>query len=480
MGTDMTKWGGNGNTQTRTRASLYPDFAAEIEAIRQEGDITAEIVQRILEKHLPNAAFNRSLYQRYEGIDLPIFHRGPRFLEEQNAINNKINNDFFGDIVDFFVGHFAGKPIGYSYSVTGESEEVTGGREAVAKAGKALTDFVTRNNMMDKDMETAKYAAVCGYAARLFYHDPEGQERVMVVPPFEAAILTETDLTEPCAAVRYFQWENQEGQLLWQVQYYDERRAVLFCGEKLDALRKMEERPHLYGLCPLQGIPKNGEMMGDAEKVLLAIDAYDRALSDAGNDIEAFANAYMVFDNVNISPEQIARGQKSGAFQYFQGGGTTGKIYFLTKDVNDAFVEHHLNRLEENIYRFSKTPNLSDGNFSQNASGVALKYKLAGMETKCGIFQAKMMNAGVYMFRLLANSWTKRQIWADPLQCLMDFSRNFPLDITSEAQAVQALIAAGLPERVAYGTLSFVEDVDWVMQLKEGEAAREVDETEEI
>lgn len=52
----------------------------------------------------------------------------------------------------------------------------------------------------------------------------------------------------------------------------------------------------------------------------------------------------------------------------------------------------------------------------------------------------------------------------------MEFKRNFPLDMLSEAQAVQALIAAGLPKRVAFQiALSCIDDIDYVMQLIEEE-----------
>ncbi len=43
------------------------------------------------------------------------------------------------------------------------------------------------------------------------------------------------------------------------------------------------------------------------------------------------------------------------------------------------------------------------------------------------------------------------------------------MDYLSEAQAVQALIAAGLPKKVAFKSLSFVDDVDEVMRLIEDE-----------
>ena len=51
----------------------------------------------------------------------------------------------------------------------------------------------------------------------------------------------------------------------------------------------------------------------------------------------------------------------------------------------------------------------------------------------------------------------------------MDFRRNFPLDILSEAQAVTALIAAGVPKPIAFAQLSFVDDVQYVMDMIEAE-----------
>lgn len=132
-------------------------------------------------------------------------------------------------------------------------------------------------------------------------------------------------------------------------------------------------------------------------------------------------------------------------------------------------MSNQLARIEKNIYRFSKTPNLSDEAFG-TASGVALKFKLTGLEAKCGMFQAKMVSAGVYMFKALANSLAKKTIKIEPLQVIMDFSRNFPLDLLSEAQAVGQLISTGVvSKRTAISQLSFVDDPDYELDLIEEE-----------
>lgn len=450
----------------RTEKDLYPDYTAEIDELDKKG-IDEQLLQRIIHKHRFNARYNRKLDSRYKVIKegVPIFDRKSRFSDD--PINNKVNNDFFGEIIDFKTGYFAGKPISYYYSKTDESEEDTGGKEAVDEASKTLSDFVILNNMYDKDLEMTKQAAISGYCGRLFYHDPEGNERVMIIPSYQTIILSKTSICEPEYAVRYFLTTDINDNKIWKVEFYDNEKIRYYEGT-LSALKFVKEDQNLYDYCPLQGIPNNNELIGDAEKVLQAIDDYDKTVSDNSNDIEAFSNAYMVYENIVATDDEIEKSQKSGAIK-FKTGPNGGKVYFLTKDVNDTFTENHLNRLERNIYKNSKTPNLNDESFG-NASGISLKFKLLGLETKCGMFQAKVDCAGVYMFKLLASAWRKKTVSVDPLQCYMDYARNFPLDIVGEAQAAQALINTGMPKEYAWEkSLSFVngDDMEYIMQLIE-------------
>ena len=121
----------------RTLKDLYPDYTAEIDEIDENG-ITEQLLQRIIHKHRFNSKYNKKLDERYKVIKegVPIFGRRPRFDDE--SINNQVNNDYFSEIIDFKTGYFAGKPISYYYSKTEESEEDTGGNEAVEKAWQAV------------------------------------------------------------------------------------------------------------------------------------------------------------------------------------------------------------------------------------------------------------------------------------------------------------------------------------------------------
>ena len=452
----------------RTKLELYPDFTAEIEYINKKG-VDTYIISKIIEKHLPNSIYNKKLYDRYtcvkEGV--PIFGRHPRF-EDTDAINNRINNDFFSEIVDFKTGYFAGVPIAYSYSNTQDAKDEIG-ESLRDEAHKAISDFITRNNMYDVDMETTKYASICGYSGRLLYLD-DGIERVMPIAPYEAAILSNTDISEPKYAVRYYTITAIDGTVYYKVAFYGPDSIKHYEGTSYYGLTELvdKEERNMYDTCALQGIANNKELVGDAEKVLELIDTYDRNISDASNDLESFSNAYMVIENLMLDDNDIERAQANGILQV-NTGAYNGKVYFLTKDMSDTYMSNQLARIEKNIYRFSKTPNLSDEAFG-TASGVALKFKLTGLEAKCGMFQAKMVSAGVYMFKALANSLAKKTIKIEPLQVIMDFSRNFPLDLLSEAQAVGQLISTGVvSKRTAISQLSFVDDPDYELDLIEEE-----------
>ena len=463
------------------RIEDYPDFSGYLEAVDEKG-LTEELISKLTARHTPNRLHTKELYERYKCYEdiVPIFGREPRFIDKDleamggKQLNNKLNHDFFGEINDVMIGYFAGKAAAYSYAVDEDSLDETGGEGKVKDAQKHLTDFVIRNNFYDLNQEVTKYASVCGYAGRLFYVNKEGEESCMVVPPFECFVLTKDKVQNPSYAVRYYNYTDITGAEKWKAEGYDDKNIYYFEGTP-GAFQFIKSEAHLFDYCPLQLIPLNGEMLSSAERVITLIDEYDQTVSDNANDAEGNTQAQQVFDGVDISDEEIIKSKVSGSIlipPVLQG--STHSVYYLTKDINDGFNEHHLDRLERNIYRFSKTPNLNDQSFG-SASGISLKFKLTAFEAKCGAFEAKISGADTYMFKVIGSAFNKRGIAFDYLQCYSEYKRNFPVDVASEANAVQALINAGVPDEIAYNYLSFVDDIDYLMELKEKKKQDAVD-----
>lgn len=470
----------------RTLKELYPDYSAELKELNENG-FSLELLYKIIRKHRYNSEYNKKLYERYMGIadSVPIMSREPRYSEDE--INNKLCCDYFGKIVNFKTGFFAGNPIAYGYSDSEESEETSGGINGVESATKRVTDFVTRNSMYGVDMEITKLSSIYGYVGRLFFIDNDGEERTMVTHSYETIILSSTNISEPEYSVRYFCTKDINGSSTWTVEFYDNVNVRTLTGGVLNQLNEVSCEPHMFDYCPLQGIPNNREMLGDAEKVISLIDDYNKTLSDNSNEIESFVHAQMVVENLDTDDETNKAMQKSGVISFNSIGTREGKVYYLTKNINDAFTEHHLERLEKKIYDLSDTPNLNDEHFG-NASGISLEFKLHGLRTKCNMYKAQMLTAGQYMWKVLASAWAKKGTIVDPLQVTMDIVPNIPVDTLAEAQKVQALIAAGIPKEIAFGQLSFIDDIDYVMQLIEEEMNNipdleneniDVDETDE-
>ncbi|SFJ83071.1 phage portal protein [Thermoflavimicrobium dichotomicum] len=423
---------------------------------RINGQVTSQIIKDLIAEHTPTRQRMISLYERYkasiEGV--PIFSRK---VPDYEKVNNKLNNDFFSEIVDTKVGYFMGKPIVYSVDREAPEYEV---------ANQTLQDFNIRNNIEDLDSETAKMAAICGLGARLLYIDREGSERVMNVDPWECIFVYDRSINEPQYALRYYTMKVQEGDRFHdrtRVEWYDQENVTFFIEDGkgmyiLDETEPKNPLPHMFDGIPLLAFPNNEEQQGDVEKALSLIDAYDRTLSDVNSEIEAFRLAYMVFYGFEPDKETIEQAKQTGAFG-INNPEDGAKIEFLTKQMSDTIIENHLNRLEQNILRFAKSVNFGDEQFAGNLSGVSMRFKLFALESKCITAERKFTAALRQQFKLLASAWQKKGIPIDYKNIWFQFKRNFPLNLLDEAQT-SATLKGLVSERTRLSLLSFIDDVE--------------------
>lgn len=414
-------------------------------------------------------------YNRYkaEASAVPILTRKPTDYAQGNAhvqrvddkVNNTLNNPLDAEIVDTKVGYMFGNPI--SYVVDKQAQSLKSLTEAIEL-------FNLRNSIDDLDSESGKKTAICGYSARLLYIDTEGNERAMVIDPWETIILSETgEVSEPKYGFRYFKSAelNAEGEKveIEQLVFYDATTEKLYTRADKDSQFVLkDERKHLFDYCPLFGISNNEELQGDADKVYNLIDAYDRTLSDASNEIEQWRLAYLVLKGMGMDEEDAQKVARTGIFELM---GEDDDIKYLTKEVNDQMIENHLNRLEENIMRLAKSVNFSDEAFAGNTSGVAMKFKLMALENKCKTMERKFTTALRYQFKVLCSAWAKKGICSkdDYLKLWFEYKRNVPMDLLSEAQASQAL-KGQVSERTRLSKMSIVDDVDYELKEMEKDA----------
>ena len=425
-----------------------------LEAIKKSG-INADLIKQMIEAHKQDHDRMIGLYTRYKAEvgGVPILSRKPIEYEDfetgtikriDNKVNNRLNNAFDAEIVDTKIGYFLGHPISCNVDENASLRQET------------LDEFNLRNNVEDADAEWGKMAAICGYGARLAYIDTEGKERVINLPPWECIILSDRAITEPVYSLRYYTVTNpltQEQTL--KVEFYDDTH-VTFYEERSGVLTEVDKRLHTFDYCPLYGLPNNEELKGDAEKVLSLIDAYDRTLSDASNEIEQYRLAYLVLKGVGVDEETMEKLKQTGIFELLD---EDDDIKYLTKDINDSMIENHLNRLEENILRFAKSVNFTDEQFAGNVTGVAMKFKLMALENKCITMERKMTAALRWQFKVLCSAWAKNGMAKpdDYLNIWFGFKRNLPANIAEEADTT-AKLKGLISEKTRLSLLSFVDD----------------------
>lgn len=65
--------------------------------------------------------------------------------------------------------------------------------------------------------------------------------------------------------------------------------------------------PHYFGMVPVAIYENNEDEIGDFEKVIPLIDAYDKMESDTLNDFEYFTDAYLALYGFTAEPEDITQ-----------------------------------------------------------------------------------------------------------------------------------------------------------------------------
>lgn len=425
------------------------------------GEPTPKLLKKIIDEFEPLKQRMINRYERYKASEkgIPIFTREFKGDGNKDKVNNKLNNDFFSEIIDTKIGYMFGLPV--SYSLDHDDDEVL----------KRIQDFLKANHTEDADAETGKFASICGYGARLLYHDKEGIEKVMNIKPYEAIFLTNSSVAEPSYAIRCYPIKVIDGDDFkdgYKVEFYNETNIIEYTGEDLDKLQETNRIPNLYKGVPLIGFPNNEELQGDVDKAIALIEGYDRSFSDVNSEIEQFRLAYMIFKGVDIDDATIEKLKQTGALDV----GENGEASFLTKDLNDNILEHHLDRLEKNICRFTKHVNLSDESFGGNLTGVAIRYKLLALETKSGTLEMKFTKSLRQQFKLLFDAWNLRSNKGelDYLCMTFQFTRNLPANLADEAD-VQSKLQGLVSEETRLSMLSVVSDPKAEIQKMQEEEA---------
>jgi len=421
------------------------------------GKITSDIINDLIMEWIPTHTTQKQMHDRYTTLVVPI---QSRTMPNDDKINNKLNNDFFSEIIDTKVGYMYGSPIVYEYDGDDRHKD-------------QLSDWVKRENAADIDATTGEKTTISGLCGRLLYNGEDGKAHVMIVPPTECIWEFDKSLDNVQYALRFYEIEFVDGSGVKKTQnrieWYDDKTVTFFVGDSTAGYAledTADEVPHMFSGVPLIPFRNNEENQSDCYKVLKLIDAYDRAISDENSEFEAFRLAYMKVIGGTLTATDRAEAVQTGIFNLSDEG---MDIDFITKKLDALAVENHLDRLEKNIRVFAKSPNFNDENFG-NESGEAKKYKLMALENKCIKSQRKFVRALNNQFQLIFDYWNTKGFNFRIEDLSYKFTRNLPLDLTYYATILRDLTGL-LSKNTLLSLMPFIEDVDAEIEKMEAEEA---------
>lgn len=126
-------------------------------------------------------------------------------------------------------------------------------------------------------------------------------------------------------------------------------------------------------------------------------------------------------------------------------------------------------RLQRNIHKFSNIPDMSDDSFAGNTSGVAIKYKLIGLEQIRSRKEREFKKALQRRIELIANILKlKNQAQIDFRDVEIQFTANIPANVLEQAQIVSQLDGL-ISRKTLLGLLPFVTDAAAELAELEGD-----------
>ena len=200
--------------------------------------------------------------------------------------------------------------------------------------------------------------------------------------------------------------------------------------ENENEYRLINTEEHFFGECPVVEYSNNKKQKGDFEGVLTLIDAYNLLQSDRLNDKAQLADALLAIENASLGDDEAERSQtaefiKREKILELPDG---GKAYWVVKTMNESQIEVLKKAIKDDIHEFSKVPCLTDENFVGNSSGVAMKYKLFGLE-QLGKRKERYFRRGLKKrLSIICNILFIQGTFIDPESITLSMKRSLPVD----------------------------------------------------
>lgn len=367
-----------------------------------------------------------------------------RQMADDTQPNNKVVINYPSLICDSYASYLVGTPIVYN-------------------GDEQLASVLNYNDVADEDLEIATDANIFGFAIEQLYLDEDGQIRFTRVSPKETILICDNSIQHNMrAGIKFFPIDNYT----FAVEVYDKEKVSIYTASTgLSELHLTEERPHYFKDVPFVEYINNEYRQSSFEQVMGLIDGLEKLASDEVNTFEQFCDCYMILKNVVAEAEDIQQMKQNRVLLL----DSDSDASYLTKQVNIEQITSLKNEFVKNIHKISCVPDMSDENFANNASGVAIRYKILAFENQTAKKERKFKKGLQRRLELINNilSITGKAY----LDTQIIFTRNLPvneLEIAQEVNMLRGLVS----NKTLLAQLPFVDDIETELEQIQEETAQ--------
>ena len=320
-----------------------------------------------------------------------------------------------------------------------------------------IMNILRYNDYAAEDADFLLDALIYGIAAELMYIDETGHTRFRLINPTTCFGVCDDSLTgDLLYFVRMYKVNDWDESNIYNVDVYSDYDVKHYTMNGANGyLSFVSEEPHYFSQCPA-----NIFTLPDEKSIFDCImslqDAANELVSSEIDDYSAFCDAYLALIGADADVEDISSMKENRVLVLPDGAAAQ----WLTKNANDTQVENILKRIHESIYRIAQCPDFSSESFVGGvSSGVAIRYRLTGMETKAGKIEGEMKKAlqrRVEIICGIASLKLGEEVFRD---ISIDFKRNIPEDYTSIINMINSLKGT-VSDSTLLSLLPFVEDVN--------------------
>ncbi len=400
------------------------------------------IVTEAFQKHLDDIDRLEKMKRYYEGKHKIL----DRFVKGKSTPNNKLVANHAKYITTILTGFSYGSPIKFSST-----------NDANKAAISILEEFYKLRHLADHDLKMGKNLSIFGKAYELQYIDPDSTEvkiKIKDLSPMQTFLIRDNDLEQTVLAAVYYYKKSKD---LFDVYLYTNTEITVYETKKLisEDYTVINETLHSFGNVPIVEFLNNDECQGDYEQVISLIDAYNLLQSDRINDKEQLVDAILVITGGNLPEGALAQLKKEKLLNLPD---ESAKAEWLTKNLNEAEVEVLKKTIKDDIHEFSFVPCITDENFAGNASGVAMGYKLIGLNLMAKEKETHFEKGIRLRLKRLFHAWSLAgKGTMDYENITVEFTHSLPVNQAEIANMI-AQLKGLVSDETLLGQVPFVEN----------------------